>query len=213
MTEMLFLSLKENREILTRIFPSTTGVGTDGFFLYIYVSEIPPKPWPKTIAGLPLYLAPRAGPEYCPMPNGQSVHRRNGTIADQMDGCHMEPWTPLFEAIRDHFIALKISITQVIYWGNFLIIVLEHRGIDMARLPWKAAGILCQYLYDDEMGRPRLPQARRQTDATPGNPDQTQYVTLQPGLRVTSGYMSRHPGMFQASTTGVLVKDSIGKSS
>ncbi|POR33919.1 Uncharacterized protein TPAR_05877 [Tolypocladium paradoxum] len=204
------LSKSENREILNQIFPSTTSVGSDGIFLYIYVSEMPPRPWPKTIAGLPLYLAPRAGPEYCPMPAGWPVHRRNGTIANQMDGRDMKPWTPLFEAVRDYFLSLKISITQVIYWGNFLVIVLEHRGIDTARLPWKAGRISCQYLYDDEMGKPRLPQARRQTDPTPGNPDQSQYINLQPGMRVTSAYMPNRPGMFQATTTGVLVKDSIG---
>lgn len=204
------LSKSENREILTQIFPSTTGVGSDGIFLYIYVSEMPPKPWPKMVAGLPLYLASRPGPENCPMPAGWPVHRRNGTIADQMDGRGMKTWTPLFEAVRDHFLALEISITQVMYWGNLLIIVLEHRGIDTARLPWKAARVPCQYLYDDEMGRPRLPQARRQTDPTPGNPDQSQYITLQPGMRVTSAYMPGEPNMFRATTTGVLVKDSVG---
>lgn len=128
-------------EMLTQIFPSTTGVGRDGFFLYILVSEMPPKPWPKTIAGHPLYLGPRLGPEHCPMPNGLPAHRRNGTIADQMDGRDMQTWTPLFEAVRDHFLALEISITQVMYWGNFLTIVLEHRDIDIARLPWRAARI------------------------------------------------------------------------
>ncbi|KAM0429745.1 hypothetical protein ACHAPT_006351 [Fusarium lateritium] len=204
------MSNDENRELLSMIFPDTTGVGGDGFFLYIYVSRMPPKPWPKTIAGLPLILAPSPGPEHSPIPTGRLVRGRNGEIAEQMNGRDMEPWTPLFEAVRDHFIALDISITQVIYWGNFLTIVLEHRDTDMTKLPWRAARISCQYLYDDEMGTPRWPQARRQTDPTPGHPDQNQYTTLQPGLRITSGYLPGRPGMFQATTTGVLVKDTVG---
>ncbi|KAH7013177.1 hypothetical protein EDB80DRAFT_890308 [Ilyonectria destructans] len=68
------LDKSETLEMLEQIFPSTIGVGHDGFFLYILVSEMPPKPWLKTIAGLPLYLGPRLGPEYCPMPQGWSVH-------------------------------------------------------------------------------------------------------------------------------------------
>lgn len=204
------LSRPENRDMLMRIFPGTTGVGSDGTFLYIYVSVTPAKPWPKTIAGLALYLAPRPGPEHCPMPSGRPVSRRNDTIADEMDGRDMKTWTPLFETIRDHFISLGISITQVMYWGNLLIIVLEHRDTDVAKLPRKAAGVPCHYLYGDEMGRPRLPQAQRQSDPTPGNPDQSQYTTLQPGMRVTSAYLPDSSGMFQATTAGVLVKDRIG---
>ncbi|KAK7402463.1 hypothetical protein QQX98_011790 [Neonectria punicea] len=36
------LSKSENRDMLTQIFPSTTGVAINGFFLYIYVTEMPP---------------------------------------------------------------------------------------------------------------------------------------------------------------------------
>ncbi|KAH6955861.1 hypothetical protein BKA56DRAFT_625019 [Ilyonectria sp. MPI-CAGE-AT-0026] len=155
------------------------------------------------IAGLPLYLGPHLGPEYCPMPQGWSVHRRNGAIADQMNGRDMQSRTPLFEVIRDHFLALGISTTQVMYWGNFLIIVLEHGDIDIARLPWRVARIVCQHMYDDEMGSPRLPQPRQQTDPTPGNPDQTW----------NEGHISAHagsPDIFRATTTGVLVRDTVG---
>ena len=201
------LSDPHNRDMLMQIFPNTHGFGSDGSFLYIYVSEMPPKPWPKTIAGLPLYLAPRPGPDHCPMPVSWSVHRRNGTIADRINGRDMKPWAPLFQAVRDHFLALKISITQVIYWGNYLDIVLEDRDVDTSKLPWKAAQILCKYLYADQMGTPRLPQARRLTDPTPGNPDQSQYTSLQPGMRISSGHIASRPGMFQATTSGVLVKD------
>ncbi|KAL6408222.1 hypothetical protein AUP68_08074 [Ilyonectria robusta] len=115
-------------------------------------------------------------------------------------------------AVRDHFLALEISITQAISWGNFLNIVLEYRDINIARMRWKAPRIPCLYLYDDKMGSPRLPQPRPQTDPTPGNPDQSQYTTLRPGMRITSAYMSGRPDMFQATTTGVLVKDSAGTS-
>ncbi|KAK7424139.1 hypothetical protein QQZ08_008745 [Neonectria magnoliae] len=37
------LSKSENRGMLTQIFPSMTGVASDGFFLYIYVTDNAPK--------------------------------------------------------------------------------------------------------------------------------------------------------------------------
>lgn len=81
----------------------------------------------------------------------------------------MGDWNPLFNLIRSHFQDLGISITEVVYWGNWVHIVLEHRNIDTGKLPSQAANIACCYLYDDEMGRPSTLQACGLTD--PGNPD------------------------------------------
>ncbi|KAK0728777.1 hypothetical protein B0T26DRAFT_739017 [Lasiosphaeria miniovina] len=108
---------------------------------------------------------------------------RNGSIAEDRNGRDMEDWKPLFHIIKDHFEGLGVSITEVIYWGDFVYIVLKHRDTDFSKLPCQAANISCVYLFDDEMGRPPAPQARRLLDPTPGNPDDSQYDTLQPRLR------------------------------
>ena len=96
------------------------------------------------------------------------------------------------------------------YWNNYVIVILEHRNTDLSKLPQKVANIACTYLYDDEMGRPSVHQARRLTDPTPGNPDNSEYNTLCPGLRVSSAYIPSMPGMFLSTTTGVLVNDGVG---
>ncbi len=198
----------EKRKILMSIFPGTVGVSSDRRFLYLQQVTMPPKPWPVTIAGLPLYLSLDMGPG--PMPPLKPVHRKNGSIAGDRDGRDMEDWEPLFHVIKGHFQGLGVSITEVMYWGNFVIIVLKHRDTDLGKLPWHAANIGCFYLFDDEMGRPSAPQARRLLDPAPGNPDNSQYGTLQPGLRVTSSYLPSSPGMFLSTTTGVLLKDGVG---
>ncbi len=95
------------------------------------------------------------------------------------------------------------------YWGNFVYIVLKHRDTDFNKLPWHVAKIRCFYLFDDEIGRPPAPRARRLLDPTPGNLDDSQYDTLQPGLRVTSSHPSDSPGMFLSTTTSVLLKDEV----
>ncbi|KAK3363877.1 hypothetical protein B0T25DRAFT_597419 [Lasiosphaeria hispida] len=92
----------------------------------------------------------------------------------------MKDWEPLFHVIKGHFQGLGVLITEVMYWGNFIIIVLKHRDTDMEKLPSRAANISCLYFFDGEMGRPSAPQARCLTDPTPGSPDNSQYNTLQP---------------------------------
>ncbi|KFX98235.1 hypothetical protein V490_02385 [Pseudogymnoascus sp. VKM F-3557] len=56
----------KNRELLYKLFPGTAGLAMDGKFLYIIQAEAPPKPWPKSVAGLPLYFAPQIGPQHTP---------------------------------------------------------------------------------------------------------------------------------------------------
>lgn len=179
-------------------------------FVYLYQNTMPPKPWPMTIAGLPSYIAQNPGPQHSPIPELRRVSRKNGAIHGDLNGQDMEDWSPLFNLIRGHFQDLGISITEVMYWSSFVIVVLEHRNTDAGKLPWKAANILCFYLYDDEMGRPFLPQAHRLRDPTLGNPDNSQYGPLQPGLRVTSTYLPSKPDMFLSTTAGVLVRDQAG---
>src|ERR1700722_3542385 len=43
-------------KILCELFPSQLGAGVIGPFLVITVKELPAKPWPVSVAGLPLFL-------------------------------------------------------------------------------------------------------------------------------------------------------------
>lgn len=47
---------KEELQILLNLFPKTTNVTVIGPMLVIVVQELPKKPWPLTVAGLPLYI-------------------------------------------------------------------------------------------------------------------------------------------------------------
>lgn len=198
----------EKRDTVRSIFPGTIGISCDGYFVMLQLRTLPPKPWPLTIGGVPLYLT--SVTSLGPIPRARAVGWRNGSIAEDQNCQNMENWEPLFHIIKDHFQDLGVSIAEVMYWGNCVMIVLKHRDVDMGKLPSQAAKTRCLYLFDDEMGRPSAPQARRLTDPTQGNPDNSQYNTLQPGLRVTSSYMPSNPDMFLSTTSGVLLKDRVG---
>ena len=205
-------SEKENGILLASIFPGCTGTATDGYFMYYFLKELPPKPWPKTIAGLPPHFSESPEQLNGPMPRARLVGWRGGSIAEDRNYRDVEDWDPLFDLINDHFQSLAISMTEVIYWGNQVTIVLEYRDTDLSKLPWKVAKVHCVYLYDDEMGRPSTPQARRLRDPVPGSPDESRYDdTLQPGVMVTSGYFPDQPTTFLSTTAGVMVEDEFGE--
>ncbi|KAL5345327.1 hypothetical protein ACLOAV_009698 [Pseudogymnoascus australis] len=51
----------ENSELLGNLFPGNYGLSMDGLFLIFLQREMPPKPWPKPVAGLTPYFAPKNG--------------------------------------------------------------------------------------------------------------------------------------------------------
>ena len=148
----------ENRNKLLDLFPGANGLSTDGGFLHILFHQnekMPEKPWPKTVAGLPVYFAwdGKGGPTQTPRTLGRCVSFKNPRIATHIEGRWMKEWQSLFKAIKIYFEAIQTPITEVMYWGEYLTIVLEHRDADTKRLPSRAGNIPCMYRYDDEMGR------------------------------------------------------------
>ncbi|KAJ6439299.1 BAG domain protein [Purpureocillium lavendulum] len=131
---------------------------------------MPPKPWPKTVFGFPLWLGPSFldfTPDVkLPMPHGLLAYWGNRSFAFHINGKDMASWSPLFEAIRDHFGTIQIPITQVIYLGNTVMITLERRGVDTKALPHRAGGIPCTYVYSDETSKPRLTPCQTQDETT-----------------------------------------------
>ncbi len=90
----------ERRDMMLSIFPGTTGIASDRMFVYLQLRMLPPKPWPLTMAGLPLYFSLEMGPG--PLPPTRLVPQKNGSIAEDRNGLDMEDWKPLFHIIKDY---------------------------------------------------------------------------------------------------------------
>lgn len=199
---------RKNMKLLADMFPGD-GVGFDGWCLIYWLKVLPPKPWPKTIAGVPCYFTLDFN-DHGPIPPMRPAHWRNPRIGQDIDGQDLSNWDPVFHIIRDYFKEIEILITEVQYWESFVVIILENRNADMTKLPCRVANIRCNYLYEDQMGRPEVPQARRLLEPMPGNPDESQYDILRPGLRLASSYDPSQPGAYLRTSAGVLVRDSVG---
>jgi hypothetical protein len=199
---------RKNVELLAGLFPGD-GVGFDGWSLTYWFKVLPPKPWPKTIAQVPCYFTLDFN-DHGFVPPLIPAYWKNPRIGQDIDGRDPSNWESLFHIIKDHFKEIKIPITEVQYWGSFVIIILESRNADVTILPNRAANIRCNYLYEDQMGRPQVPQARRMLEPMPGNPDESQYDVLRPGLRLASDYDPSQHGAYLRTSAGVLVQDSVG---
>ncbi|OBT62751.1 hypothetical protein VE03_07081 [Pseudogymnoascus sp. 23342-1-I1] len=158
----------ENIKLLRNLFPGNCGLSMDGMFLIFLQTKMPPKPWPKSVAGLPPYFAPRMGRQYIPGLIGEFVRMRNGSIVDDINGRDMVDWEPLFYIVMNHFREIGVSITEVMYWRDYVAVILQHRRVDTARLPQKVANIAVSYCYEDgnqpQLLRTLTPAKGRRTD-------------------------------------------------
>ncbi|OBT97970.1 hypothetical protein VE01_03884 [Pseudogymnoascus verrucosus] len=174
----------ENTKLLENLFPGTYELSTDGMFIYFLQTEMPPKPWPKSVAGLTPYFALRMSRQYTPCLIGFQVPMRNRAIAESVvEGRDMADWELLFIIIRNYFRQVEISITEVMYWSNSVVVILQHRDINIRKLPWKVSNIGVFYRYEDEMDRPSTPQSRCETDTRLENQVLLQRLTPAKGRR------------------------------
>ncbi len=208
--------LSKHRAFFDATFPGNKGYALDGFFLYVYLST-PPQPLPQTFAGVPVVFVPPgdgvfAVPPPFLIPPGTWVRRQQGSIAENLNyRDRKDDWQPLFEAVRLHFASIQVPITEVIYWGYFLHIILEHEDTVMARLPSLAGKITCRYIFEKQMKRPSKPQARRRVNDTALDRvvDDTTYDILQTGVRVSSNFLPDSQ-TFLSSTLGARIWDADG---
>lgn len=139
------------------VFLWTLRLDFDGVILLYYLSELPPKPWPKKIAGVPCYLT-ASEDDKAPV---DSIRCRrlcsSITVAEDLDLRDNESAADLiFDLVRDYFDSNNLPITEIQFWGQFIVFVLkdEAAGLDHA-LPWSVAHCDCYYLLESEMARPR----------------------------------------------------------
>ncbi|KAJ5372663.1 hypothetical protein N7517_004669 [Penicillium concentricum] len=192
-------SFNQNSELLSLSF--------DGFFLRFWLSTLPPKPWPLTIAGVQPYFTtdPIDDGSMPPIKRMSKSHLR---ISANTNVTNLPPSEVenAFKLVFEFFTKTQIVITQVQYWGRFFIIVLEYESTDLSRVPRTIGCCNCFYLFENEVGRPRFP-ARRITDPTGNVIDDSKYDTLRPGIMLSSGTSSITSYEYR-TTSGALVEDS-----
>lgn len=203
----------EHSELLSRLFPDTKAVWFDGYFLVFWLHILPPKPWPVTVAGIQPYftLDPNDGGPTPPIKRSSKCRLRVSPNINTVD-LFPEQIDGAFKLVIDWFTTSEVSITEVHYWDNFFVIVLEHEDTDLVQVPRSIGRCNCFYLFESEMERPHLGAypALRIHDPTDGVVDDSEYAELRPGVMLSS---ASHPAthLQYRTTSGVLVENRTGE--
>ncbi|OJJ48730.1 hypothetical protein ASPZODRAFT_93739 [Penicilliopsis zonata CBS 506.65] len=202
----------ENSRILSHLFPDTREVSFDGYFLIFWLDRLPPKPWPITIAGVQPYLTLDPNDEG-PTPPIKRPSRSIFRVSPELDGSEANA-DRVFEVARDFFLDAEIHITEIQYWGGFLVIVLEEKDTNLKKVPSSVAKCRCFYVYEQEMDRqlPARSAAKRVCDSGFGIIDNTKYDVLRPGV-ILSSVSSENEVSTETehlTSSGVLVENEMG---
>lgn len=149
------LETPSNRAEIQSLFSGYFGCSFDGIFLSVYVEALPPKPWPLTCAGVPLYFTTDPDHDSGPMLPTAMGHPRSGRVADEVDGRNLEDWTVVFYEVRNHFENSGISIVDVSYWRTLLTIGLEDEAVVASTLPHTICKLQCRYLHEPQDASPK----------------------------------------------------------
>lgn len=188
----------EESETLKDLFPTQFGVSVVGPFLQFLVRELPPHPWPATVAGLPAYLSTE--PTTLPWQIGRPGPPRKKDLC-QYDAKRTIT-KEMYLAIIEYFETRAISIGEVMWFFGCLRIRVPE-ATDINCLP----GTLCQvatFYLTDTIQSP-TDAAFRIKDPKHLLPEDSTYVPLlRPGAMVSSTDL--------CTTAGVLVKNSQNES-
>ncbi|KAJ5097827.1 hypothetical protein N7532_004828 [Penicillium argentinense] len=146
------------------------------------------KPWPITIAGVQPYFTIDPNDEG-PFPPIKRSSKSPLSVSAEINATNLPPakLTMHSSCVFDFFAKSEISITEVQYWNNFFIIVLENEDTDLAEVPCAIGRCNCFYLFEKEMGRPKFNKFRacRIRNLTGDAVDNSEYDILRPGFTET----------------------------
>ncbi|GAM33385.1 hypothetical protein TCE0_004r00242 [Talaromyces pinophilus] len=191
-------------ERLNSVLPPNLGKGVMGGFLVVYFVELPPKPWPISVAGLPLFMTT----DHFALP--PSLGRPGGGGRPALGGRprrheleHLDARSAvtrqLFEAVITFFESADFPILEI-GWMCGVWRATYDDGADLSNLP----SMLCQTgIFYLPKGTHTLNEAAsREKIPGPLDRNDTAYSPIRPGLIVASTSLS--------TTSGVLVEDHEG---
>lgn len=197
-------------DVLNNLFPTQFGLSVVPPMLTIHVRTLPPKPWPLTVAGLPLYITTEE------WDTGYDFGKQGvGPAALGHLNAKLHVTRDIFREIVRYFegdLNIKLDYIQ---WtvGQFKISVPDDT--DMLSVPAMLAGIICHYVSASQEFDP--PEAALQlVEPTSTVRDSSHYEELRPGVMLSSSTFTNPSGIVPSrselyTTSGVLVKDSAGR--
>jgi len=147
---------KENMEVLFCLFPDILAVSFDRFFLVFEFVSLPQEPWPKTIAGVQPYFTTDPNDIGPLSPFIKRPSKRIFRLSYEIDARDLPSHKidSAFDLVKNIFIDIGVSITEIQYWNRFFVVVLESEMTDVEQMPSGIAYCPFYYLFENEIGRP-----------------------------------------------------------
>lgn len=181
---------REEFQVLHDTLPPHTDIGISGPFLIMYVDDLPPKPWPVSVAGLPLFI--KTADLGVPWKIG-SLGRVHHRVLEDLDA-RKKVSRELFNSVINYFETKDLEILEVLWmWGSWRITIEDT--IDPSVLP----GSICQVSAFYIRKLPMTNAAFCGHVPSKGGANTTTYTTIRPGVLVASHALS--------TTSGVLVQN------
>lgn len=213
--------------LLRAVFPGVAEI-TYGFdHLHFSVKELPKRPWPLTVGGLPITIADQDGVGRGPLfpvgafgnPRIAICNNYNAKAEELTDAAFRQLSKDIYDTFsKDH---PSVRLIEVMHeeGSSFIVIVGDETLVNKlsvsSKLPGKVAGCLTRYINDKDMHRPSWLERKAKRALTPqpatGHADNTAYDILRPGVMLHSLALRNHahPLMF-STTSGVCVQNAAG---
>ena len=174
--------------------------------LIVRCHQLPPKPWPLTVAGLPLWLTTE--PEGQPLRSGQAA----GAVPIKLNADIVLWETPGLETLKEIFgkyDKMGINISRIRWLGMRFVAIIRGKPPQgwRSHYPFKINTILVTYLFDTSE---EIPSALRHKSPMTDDPDDSSYnQSLRPGVMISSGVSP--DGSELHTTSGICVESPGGK--
>ncbi|MCJ1343623.1 hypothetical protein MMC31_001819 [Peltigera leucophlebia] len=192
---------QEEYNLMLKAFPAALSIGVFPPVVVVQFGDLPPKPWPLTVAGLPVLFTTKENTI------GFEYGRPGGSFKKALDDYDAREHVTreLFAAAIAHFEQeLSIPILSILNLAGPWIVTIPD-GVEFSSLPYLLAKTLCHFKYASETEE-HIGPAFRNTEPAGTVWDQTLYQILQPGIMLSSGR-----GLNELLTTsGIVVEDNNG---
>ena len=171
----------EEQDVILGLFPSSYRMSIRPPFLIVFCKELPPKPWPLSVAGLPLFLTDH---NESPINYGLYSHGPAASVKPSIS-LWKTPDLGAFQEVFNVLDDLGANIRRLQWIGTgFLALATKEPYEDWRScLPFSINNILISYVFgeqnvEEKVIRRILPQGRPR--------DNTAYNDLRPGIMITS---------------------------
>lgn len=197
---------KAELEQIMAVFPTCYAATLMNPLLILHYETLPPRPWPLTIAGLPVYLTTEL--KLSPLPRGLSASGSPLEIGATV--CLGK--TPTVDAMMEifrGFDARKLPIKAIRWYGVRFLVEVEGEPPQNWKsvFPGRINKLQVSYIFGGKAGAPGSLRLKLPTDAEPDDANYSKI--LRPGVILSSGI---GPDGFELRTTsGVCVESPSGK--